>query len=322
MNKIKAAALQPLMIDNDYKANIENTIRLLEKAGSEGCDIVTTCEDVSNISILSIDVTEGNRFPELVRQSQPLVETALGAIAKKYSMYIVGAYIAERDGNYYNVASVFDRKGAIIGEYRKTHLPANETFQIKPGNDLNVFKLDFGTVGIAICYDMMFPEAVRTLALKGAQIIFHPTYGYGWYDEIGEATLKTRANDNGVYIVTSKNCTGGRSAGKSSIIDHWGYVLDDALYKENAIAVAEIDLDVPKTQGDWYINGAITGMAIVTERMRAERRPELYTALCDTSIKRVPVRSREEQLELYRRYKAEEIRWNEFYPHQLIKLVM
>jgi hypothetical protein len=159
---------------------------------------------------------------------------------------------------------------------------------------------------------MMFPEVVETLALKGAEIIFHPTYGYNWNDETGEATLKTRANDNGVYIVTAKNYIAPSIAGKSSVIDHWGYVIDDALYKENAIVSAEIDLDIQKEQGDWYINAAITGFPVVTERLRAERRPELYSVISDTSIKRMSVRSREEQIELYKRFKTGEIRWHEF----------
>ena len=321
MRKVKVAAIQPTINDGDYRSNLDATIRLLERAGSEGCDIVTTSEDVCVNTYYATDVDAVDKFKALVETTEPLIVESFGKIAKKYSMYIIGAYIAKRSGVYYNLASVFDRNGNITGEYRKTHLPANETWLITPGNEINVFKLDFGTIGISICYDMMFPESVRTLALKRAEIIFHPTFGYGWYEEIGEMALRVRANDYGVYIVTSVPCSGQRRPGRSSIIDHWGYVLDDALYKTNTIVTAEIDLDAQKTQGDWYINGVITGYIDVSERMKAERRPELYDAVCDTSIERVKVRNPEEQQKISQWLKEEKVRWDEVYRHHIDKIV-
>ena len=136
-------------------------------------------------------------------------------------------------------------------------------------------ELDFGKIAICICYDMMFPESVQIPALKGAEIIFHPTFGYGWYDSIGEATLRTRANDNGIYIVTSKSYV-YNGAGKSSIIDPWGQVLADAGFAKDAIVSGTIDLDSKKSHPDWYFNSYMSGTSDVRERMRKERRTELY----------------------------------------------
>jgi len=278
MRKVKVAAIQPALLNipaeywpvspkykNDTKEIIENyvkkqleiTFNLLEKAGEESCDIVTTCEDATVLADFSLDISEDSVFPKLVDHAQQLAEEAYSKISKKYSMYIIGCYLAKRDNKIYNIASVFDRNGQIAGEYRKTHLPANEKWQITPGDSIDIFELDFGKIGICICYDMMFPETVQILSLNGAEIIFHPTFGYGWYDVIGEAALKVRANDNGVYIVTSKNYV-HNAAGKSSIIDYWGHVFADAGFDRDVIVTKEIDLDIKKEQPEWYYNSCMT----------------------------------------------------------------
>lgn len=119
-----------------------------------------------------------------------------------------------------------------MGQVR-VHAPS-DVWQISEGERIDIFELDFGKIGICICYDMVFPEVINIQALQGAEIIFHPTLGYGWYDENGEATLKTRANDNSVYIVSSKNYMLNR-AGKSSVIDYWGHVVADAGFNKNCI---------------------------------------------------------------------------------------
>ncbi len=329
MRNVKVAAIQPALIGipqmyspvsegyvNDPAAIVENyvkkqlaiTTKLLDEAGEQGCDIVSTCEDASVLSAFALDVSAANIFPQLVKFSHPLMEAAFAEIAKRYSMYVIGCYLKEHGGYVYNIAAIFDRKGRIVGEYRKTHLPANETWQCAAGDSLDVFELDFGKIGICICYDMMFPETVRVLSLKGAEVIFHPTFGYNWYDAIGEATLRTRANDNGVYLVTSKNY-GYQCAGKSSVIDRWGQVLADAGFERNVIVTKQIDLDDKKVQPDWYFNAGLTGIGDVTERLSGERRPELYVALCDAVEKRVKIPDRGRQLELLEGVKSGKYHW-------------
>lgn len=329
MRKVKAAAIQPGLIDipeqysyfsaiyrNDPVAIIESYVKkqlavttsLLERAGLDGCDVVTSCEEAAGLSGYSMDVTDNNIFPELIELSQPIMETAYSEISKKYSMYIIGCYLVKRGGKIYNTASIFDRKGRIAGEYRKTHLPANEKWQCTPGDSLDVFDLDFGRIGICICYDMMFQETVQILALKGAEIIFHPTFGYSWYDAIGEATLKTRANDNGVYIITSKNYK-YNCAGKSSIIDYWGQVLADAGFDENVVVSKEIDLNLKKRQPDWYFNTQITGIDGVTTRLREERRPELYSLIAEETQEKLRTPDHKEKIVILEKIKSGKCHW-------------
>jgi len=312
MRKVKLAAIQPEIYPNREEINmdaierqIETTANLLVEAGMENCDIVCTTEDAALLSKLVL--RDDDSFTEWVEKSVPLIEKKYSEIASKYGMYIVGCYNKKNGSNIYNIASIFDRHGQIAGEYRKTHLPTNESWQIKHGKELPVFKLDFGTVGICICYDIMFPEAAEVLSLKGAEIIFHPTVGYGWYDDIGEAALRVRANDNGVYIVTSKNYVYNR-AGKSSIIDYWGHVLCEAGFYKNVIVTKEIDLDIKKTQPDWYFETQSSKKCEVAVRMRMQRRPELYSALCD-KIEMLQIPDKEEKNRIREDIKTGKIHW-------------
>lgn len=329
MRKVKVGAVQPKYIgispqfdffkddyrnspneitENYIKKQLDVTLDLLELAGKEGCDIVTTCEDITGTSNYAIDITERNIFPELLELSASYAEQRLSEIASKYSMYIVGCYNKRIENKNYNVASIFDRKGKICGEYRKTHLPCYEKWQITEGEDIQVFQLDFGKVGIAICYDMMFQELTQVQALKGAEIIFHPTVGYGWYDDIGEATLRTRANDNSMYIVTAKNYV-YNGAGKSSVIDFWGQVLTDAGFYENVIIVREIDLDFKKTQPDWFFPAQISNISDVGLRKLKERRPELYGSISDVLHERLGTLDKDSLENLLMRIKSGECHW-------------
>ena len=329
MRRIKVAAIQPKylripqefdFLKDDYKnspneimehflkVQMEVTFHLLEQAGREGCDIVTTCEDVTGTSNYAIDITENNIFPKLLELTVPIVEKRLSELSKKYSMYIIGCYNKRIENRNYNVASVFDRGGNICGEYRKTHLPPYEQWQITEGDDINTIELDFGKIGISICYDMMFSEFVQVQALKGAEIIFHPTAGYGWYDSIGEATLRTRANDNNVYIVTAKNYV-YNGAGNSSIIDFWGQVQTDAGFYENVIVTKEIDLDFKKTQPDWFFPAQVCNISQVGERKLKERRPELYGTISEILHEKLKSPDREALEKLFRKIKSGECHW-------------
>jgi predicted amidohydrolase len=273
------------IMQNCILPQAEVTFKLLEQAGEAGADIITTCEDLSHASGYIVDTSEDNVFPEIVRRGYPIIEERLSAIAKKYHMNIVACYYKPYGGELFNLASVFNRKGEIIGEYRKSHIPSNELFQSGAGDDLNVIDTDVGRIGVMICYDIMFPGVAETLSLKGAEIVFHPTFGYGWYDSIGEATVRTRANDGSFYLVTSKNYR-YMAAGKSSIVDYWGNVLADAAFEPNVFVIKEVDLDRKKVHPDWHIQTGITGIADMRKRYAAERRPELYGIIGERTVEK------------------------------------
>ncbi|MFA5020144.1 MAG: carbon-nitrogen hydrolase family protein [Candidatus Pacearchaeota archaeon] len=100
-------------------------------------------------------------------------------LAKKYKIDIVAGSIIEKNniGNF-NVCYYTDSKGNIKGRYKKINLWLTERKRIVPGNEISVFNTKFGKVGLAICWDLIFPEIFRRMAKKGANIIFCPSLWY------------------------------------------------------------------------------------------------------------------------------------------------
>jgi predicted amidohydrolase len=155
----------------------------------------------------------------------------LSELAKRRSSY-VAAGIYEREGEIvYNTAVLFDRKGDLVGKYRKVYLPSAEVEGgLTPGNDYPVFKTDFGTVGMMICYDVFFSDPAHALARQGAEVILLPIWG-------GNETLaKARAIENKVFLVASG-------------YDHPTYVMDPdgeriaSAPKNGDAAIVTVDLN-------------------------------------------------------------------------------
>ncbi len=123
-------------------------------------------------------------------------------LAKRYHAYVVPWDYEtgpEGSGKVYNSSYILDRNGNEIGRYRKTHLPYSEIPSVIPGDDFPVFDLDFGRIGIMICWDNYFPESARILANRGAKLILYPLYGDTMKPQ-WDLRLRARAADNCVYI--------------------------------------------------------------------------------------------------------------------------
>ncbi len=97
--------------------------------------------------------------------------------AKTHSCYIICNVYTQHQGKYYNAAVLLDRKGKVVGEYKKTRLTMNEMDQgLTPGPlSVPVFKTDFGTIGIQICHDIQWSDGWKQLKEKGAEIVFWPS---------------------------------------------------------------------------------------------------------------------------------------------------
>ena len=143
-------------------------------------------------------VGTGKTYAEVAETIPGPTTARLGELARKRSSY-VAAGIYEREGTaIYNTAVLIDRAGNVEGRYRKVYLPREEVEAgLTPGNDYPVFRTDFGTVGLMICYDVFFADPARALATKGAEVILMPIWG-------GDETLaKARAIENKVFLVAS-----------------------------------------------------------------------------------------------------------------------
>ena len=125
----------------------------------------------------------------------------MAALCRRYHAYIVPwDYERDADGRVYNTSYILDREGHEVGRYRKVHLTNGELSRnLTNGTDFPVFRLDFGTIGIMICFDNYWPESARCLALNGAQLILYPLYGDtlvpNW-----EIKARCRAIDNCVHL--------------------------------------------------------------------------------------------------------------------------
>jgi hypothetical protein len=153
----------------------------------------------------------------------------------------------------------------------------------KPGTEFPVFNTrDLGGVGMLICYDMVFPETARCLALGGADIIFHPTLGgaaIGDDDDINLAAFRTRAVENFVYIVVSERGSG------SMIISPQGKVLARA-EERDGLAIADIDPFGGREGGD-----SMNHQQDMRARLFRERAPAAFSILTDTNppvLQKVP----------------------------------
>ncbi len=206
----------------------------IDAAGRLGLDILCLGETIKAIGT-SASITER-------AESIPGPATnQLGRAAKKNNIWVVASLNEKAGDVVYNTAVLIDRKGNLAGKYRKVHLPREEWKQgVRPGDQYPVFETDFGKVAVQICYDWFFPEPESIFALKGAEIIFAPTWGNTLPDADGcvngETTFRVRARDNGVYMVP---CV---YDGNSMVIDPMGRILATSNGK-TGLFWAEIDLN-------------------------------------------------------------------------------
>lgn len=119
------------------------------------------------------------------------------ALAEKYKTAILFGFTEKAGNRIYNCALMVDRNGHIAGHYYKTHLQ-NHDLRFSPGNDLPVFDMAWGKIGVLICADRRWPETARVLRLKGAGIILIPSYGM-WHLE-NEWWMRTRSYENENFI--------------------------------------------------------------------------------------------------------------------------
>ncbi len=177
------------------------------------------------------------------------------ALAKKHEMVIVlPIYERAMRGVYYNTAVVIDADGAILGKYRKQHIPQTagfwEKYFFKPGDGgYPVFQTRYAKVGVYICYDRHFPEGWRALGLNGAEIVYNPSAtvaGLSQYLWKLEQPASAVAN---TYFVGAINRVGteapwniGRFYGSSYFVNPRGEFLATGSEYDDELVVADLDL--------------------------------------------------------------------------------
>ncbi len=195
---------------------------------------------------------------ELVAEAPPegLVFTTLRDLSHKKDMSILYGFPEKGDGIYYNSSVLINPDGSFH-VYRKVHLYNREKLWFEPGEEgFSVHLAKDGVkIGQMICFDWSFPESARSLSLKGAQILCHPSnLVLPWAQE----AMKTRSLENRVFSITS-NRTGTEEnagisyyfTGKSQILGKTGEILKRLSDDEEAVYTVEID---PETASDKTIS--------------------------------------------------------------------
>ena len=204
----------------------------------------------------------------------------IGAVAKKANAYVVLGMVEKAGENLYNAAAIIDPKGNLVRRYRKTHLWSFEHEIFRPGEELCLVDMEFGWVGISICYDACFPEYIRALAVQGATIVSHSTFwlanepfnAFGNKMEIYQSFCRTRAFENQVYFA-SANRVGNDDflygLGNSVVMTPWGDIAGK-LYQTPGTLVVHTE---------WEKLPAWQKM----EPLWPDRRPEFYRGKLDFS---------------------------------------
>jgi predicted amidohydrolase len=172
---------------------------------------------------------------------------SLQRFAEQHSCHIIFGF-AEKADTLYNSAAVVGQSG-MVGMYRKVHLFDRENLFFSPGNlGFRVFDLPFGKVGIMICFDWIYPESARSLALQGAQLIAHPSNLV--LPHCPDAMV-TRCLENRVFAATADRVGRENRAGidltykgMSELVSPHGEILKRLSVDREEIAVVEVDLNV------------------------------------------------------------------------------
>jgi predicted amidohydrolase len=235
---MRTAVVQTNPQFGDVDANVKAALAMME---SEKADLYVLPE-LFNTGYNFVNKDEADRLAEPADGSTFRV---LADFARKTSSFVAYGF-AEKSKHLYNSSALVGPQG-LVGVYRKVHLYYRENIFFAPGDlGFPVFDLPFGKVGMMICFDWYYPESARTLALRGAQLILHPSNLV--LPHCPDAMV-TRCLENRIFSATANRIgrenRGGIDLsyiGRSEIVSPNGQILKRLPDNEAGIAVVEVDL--------------------------------------------------------------------------------
>lgn len=237
----------------------EHHQRLIRDAATRGANIVVTQELFLTPYFCTVEDTE------LFNLADPLpgsMTDKLCELAAELGIVLVASLFEHRGpGLYHNTAAIVDADGALMGLYRKNHIPQDpgfeEKFYFTPGDSgYPVWDTRFGKIGVLICWDQWYPEAARLMALAGAQLLIYPT-AIGWLPgekaELGQAqhcawetVQRGHAVANGCFVATVNRCgehEGTEFWGQSFVANPYGELVAKASVEREEILLQDLDFD-------------------------------------------------------------------------------
>jgi len=270
-NVIKLGICQ-MAVTDDKAFNISKAKEMIQAAVAANCQVAILPEMFNCPYQTELFAQYAESYPEgeTIRM--------LSQMAAESKIVIVGGSVPERDeyNNIYNTSFTFDKTGELLGRHRKIHLfdvdikggtVCKESSILSAGQDMTVIKTGELTFGVAICYDIRFPELSRLMTLAGAELLIFPA-AFGWTTGPAhwELLMRSRAIDNQVFVVgAAPASTPGaqyQAYGHSMVVDPWGNILAK-VDSEEALMTVEIDMKK---------------MCAVREQLPLlkHRRPEIY----------------------------------------------
>jgi predicted amidohydrolase len=261
--KMKVGFIQFEVFFGEKEHNLKSVSRLIGKQKAD----LWVLPELFNTGYIFTSRNQLNQLAETIPDGE--TTQFLIALAKQFDTYIVAGMAEKQENNFYNSA-VLVNNGGFQGLYRKIHLFDQEKLWFTPGDlPFQVWDIGVTKVGIMICFDWIFPEAARTLALKDAEIICHPSNLVLPYCQ---KAMVTRCLENHVFAITAnrigtehrgdKNLT---FTGGSQVTGTKGEVLYRASTNREEVAVIEIDTQLAQDK-----------FATPNNHIFENRRPEMY----------------------------------------------
>jgi N-carbamoylputrescine amidase len=243
-------ALAQLRAEPDPAANLAGALAAMDRAAEAGARLVVFPE----LAVLRF-FPQWQRYPDARELAEPVPGPTSDRIAAKAAeRHLVTVFnLYERAGERrYDSSPVFDADGALLGVTRMVHITDYACFHEQayydPGDrGAPVYETAVGRVGVAICYDRHYPEYMRALGVKGAELVVIPQAGAldEWPDGMYEAEVRTAAFQNG-YFVALCNRVGQEErltfAGESFVVAPDGALLARGRRLEEDLVIADVDL--------------------------------------------------------------------------------
>lgn len=237
---MKRVAAVQMASGPNVKANLTEAGRLIARAVDAGAELIVLPE---NFAIMGMHETDKVKQQEPPGQGP--IQDFLAEQASKHRAWIVGGTIPLQSDEAERIRAaclLFDDQGQQVARYDKVHLfdvhleenaeTYNESETIQPGREATVVETPFGRLGMAVCYDLRFPELFRRMADQGVDLVALPsaftaiTGRAHW-----EVLVRARAIENLIYMVAAAqggyHVNGRETYGHSMIVDPWGVVLDE-----------------------------------------------------------------------------------------------
>ena len=233
-SRIKVAQIKVVPKKGELESNHRLLMAVLRDLGKgPGVDVVVTPEGFLDGYVSTEEQVTADTMIQYAidLKASPYVQAVAEWARKNHCWFVLGCTRLE-NACAYNTAAIIDRQGQLVGSYDKLHLQKHD-HKYRPGNQLDVYESDFGPFGVMICADRRWPETVRTLALKGARVIFNPTYGM--HNDLNLALMRTRAYESELFIVFTH-------PKQTLITDPEGNVVTNDEHVSHRYVVTEIDL--------------------------------------------------------------------------------